>query len=354
MLGSVRSCVVVALAFALSGGCTHTADDVAPATRPSNRIATHTLAEGDLVVQVHSPGTHYRGRRFDWSGMIGRTTFGKRVIWEEWNADEDRDKDDANAVGPAMEFGMERPLGYEDAAIGEAFVKIGVGLLRRESDKPYFFRHPYAFAAEPPPWVERSGPTWYQTSQSLESPIGYGYRYRKSIQIERGGTELVLKCELTNTGTKTIETDVYVHNFFRLNGNGWQEKSSVKFERPVSIAAGRKLPDVLSFDATASTVTIVKPLKAGQACWVPFVASPGDEAALARSFRLSSADGLNVRAEVDRSPKKFVLFGLEQVTCVEPFVDLHLLPGEQITWTYRYEFEFASPQPATTCSSPLP
>jgi hypothetical protein len=335
LIASASGCIAISLALPL-GACAQVAQQHEPATRPATEARATTLSLGDLTVLVHAPATHYRGRRFDWSGMIGRATFGGRVVWDEWNKDENADNHDANAVGPAMEFGIERPVGYDEAAPGGAFVKIGVGLLRRETDKPYFFGHAYAFAADPPPWVERSGPTWYEASQNFASDLGYAYSYRKTIQLKDNA--LMLQCELTNTGSRRIETDVYAHNFFRLGGHGWRLGTKVDFDGPVKVAEGRKLPDMLTFDQATAAFVVSQALKPGRACWVPLSASPDASAELPRTFRLSNDDGLAIQASIDRAPSKYVIFGLENVVCVEPFIELRLAPGERAEWTYRYEF----------------
>src|SRR5262249_52332777 len=57
-------------------------------------------------------------------------------------------------------------------------------------------------------------------SQTLKS-AGIGYIYEKTLSLVPGKPQLVITHRLKNTGTKSINTNVYDHNFLRLvAGNG--------------------------------------------------------------------------------------------------------------------------------------
>ena len=84
--------------------------------------------------------------------MVGQLEHGGHTYFGELIQPHDPERHDGVA-GPAEEFGMKfhPPLAYDQAAPGEPFVKIGVGVLKRKDDKPYTFFGRYE-------WVKRG--TW--------------------------------------------------------------------------------------------------------------------------------------------------------------------------------------------------
>ena len=86
---------------------------------------------------------YYRGPRFDWSGIVGCASLNGHTFFGEWFNRYDPEGNDA-VTGPAEEFRHPTSeLGYDDAAPGGLFLKIGVGLLRRTDEKPYRFGGAY-------------------------------------------------------------------------------------------------------------------------------------------------------------------------------------------------------------------
>jgi hypothetical protein len=86
----------------------------------------------------------YRGTRFDAAGVIGRLEYRGHTFYAPWFSKTDatvrdfvNDGVDVTAgihtamTGPAEEFSV---VGFAEAAPGGAFVKIGVGALRKPDD----------------------------------------------------------------------------------------------------------------------------------------------------------------------------------------------------------------------------
>src|ERR1700688_1858260 len=105
------------------------------------------LSNGVLKAQFYLPDSQkgfYRGTRFDWSGVIGSLEFAGHNYYGPWFTKTDRSVHDyiydgpdivagpASAItGPAEEFvSNEKALGFDEAAPGGTFLKIGVGVLR--------------------------------------------------------------------------------------------------------------------------------------------------------------------------------------------------------------------------------
>ena len=67
-------------------------------------------------------------------------------------------------------------------------------------------------------WTVRATPRQVSFRQQLRSPIGFAYDYEKTVMLDRFEPVLTLRHSLKNTGTKTIDTEVYDHDFFVLDG----------------------------------------------------------------------------------------------------------------------------------------
>jgi hypothetical protein len=325
-----RSVLALTCAIAL------TACAQSPATQP---VPAVTLQHGKLKALVYTSDAqagHYRGTRFDWSGMIGRLEYDGHLFWDEWNASEDATGDHDNAVGPALEFGMNSPLGFDEAKPGDGFIKIGVGVLKKPDDgKPYFFRQQYDILdpATKSHRVAGNGAVAIETVSAAEAG-GYGYVLNKQISIagEEHNT-LVIACELKNTGTKPIVTDVYNHNFFRPGGRGFEPPIQVMFDQPLQLDPKAKLGGAVEQNPAGDTFTVTKPL--AKNVWAPLTQHP--DRPVSRTFTLTKGK-LRMTVSHDFTPAKYVLYGLPEFIAVEPFMDIKLEPGKSISWTYTYRF----------------
>ncbi|MDL5045322.1 hypothetical protein QQ054_04610 [Oscillatoria amoena NRMC-F 0135] len=300
---------------------------MACARGPSSPTQLHIRA-GEVSAMIHLPDPHtghYRGARFDWSGMIGELRVGSHVIWNEWNSSEDPIGHDDNAVGAAMEFGMHAPLGFDNAAPGEGFIKIGVGILRKPADdQPYAFGFRYDFI-EPPAWTISSTRDSVTFRQSI-SHRGYGYTYIKRVIVSPQG--MVIECDLANTGQRPISTEVYNHNFFRLSGRGLEPPLSIRFERPARFVSNAKGVDAFEI---GDAIRVVTPLTR-KSVWAP-LEFDGDAAP--RTFVIRN-DELAVTVEHDLPIARHVLYGRPEFISVEPFIVLSIPPGDRARWSYRY------------------
>ncbi len=139
-----------------------------------------------LKMTVYLPGAEkgfYRGTRFDWSGVIGPVEFAGRKLFGPWKATHDPTNYD-DILGPVEEFSIERPLGYDEAKVGEAFLKIGVGELVKPKEARYDFFRKYKIV-KPGRWeVKRNGDEEIQFIQEVKAANGYGYRYVRTVCID--------------------------------------------------------------------------------------------------------------------------------------------------------------------------
>jgi hypothetical protein len=81
-----------------------------------------------LRVGIAEPGTVSRGSRFDRSGLITAVELdGAYRFCRPEDPDPSRG---TGGIGLCGEFGIEEPIDWDEAAPGEHFPKLGVGLLQ--------------------------------------------------------------------------------------------------------------------------------------------------------------------------------------------------------------------------------
>jgi len=102
------------------------------------------------------------------------------------------------------------PPGYEEGSDGSAFLKIGVGILRRNASA-YNFSANYEVLER-----ARTTTTWASDRahfvQTLSGTAnGYCFRLEEDLIVKND--RILMHYVLTNTGTKTFTTEQYLHNF---------------------------------------------------------------------------------------------------------------------------------------------
>lgn len=164
------------------------------------------LEKGDIALLIDEPLEGYQLGRFDWTGKIRSLSFqGKELLSSEKLEDP---QGRLSGAGLYNEFGIDTAMAFEEAKTGEWFHKIGVGLLKK-SDPIYHFLKPYQVQAA----QFNAKVTKDAICIICQSELAHGYAYRltKTITLKKSG--LNIEYQLENDGSKTIETEEYVHNF---------------------------------------------------------------------------------------------------------------------------------------------
>ena len=277
---------------------------------------------------------YYRGTRFDWSGIIERVDYADHRFYAPLHSQHDPLRHDS-VSGPAEEFAMFNPMGFAEAEAGESFVKIGVGLLAKSSDDEYRFNGDYRLirAGE---WDIEHGPDRVSFAQDLAGERGWAYRYRKTIHLNPGQPELVIEHRLENAGTKTIDINHYNHNFTIIDDVPFGPEYDVEF--PFATAEPVSIDNLAWFRANA--IEVEQPLQ-DKSLWIPVFegSDPGSyNAALVRNRKSGAA----VEFRGDTPITRMVFWAVERAACPEPFIDIHLAPGQSQQWSSRYRFSIDS------------
>ena len=185
---------------------------------------------------------YYRGTRFDWSGADRQPAVSKgHEYFGQWFEKYDPKLHDA-IMGPVEEFRTsDAGLGYAEAKTGETFIRIGVGVVRKPEEQQYRAFNTYEIVNNGKWSVKKAGDRVEFTHQ-LTDGAGYAYVYRKVVRLTKGKPQLVLEHSLKNTGKKAIDTAVYDHNFFVIDGTPTGPEFTVKF--PFELHGTRDLKDI--------------------------------------------------------------------------------------------------------------
>jgi hypothetical protein len=281
----------------------------------------------------------YRGTRFDHAGVFGNVEFAGHKIFGPWKDTHDPTNHD-DIVGPCEEFGNQKPLGYDDAKVGETFLKIGVGELEKPKEEKYSFANKYKIV-KPVEWTRTN------KIQGIDKPLeawtakqeanGYGYSYAKVIVLGELSTTnpLVIGIvhTLKNTGEKRIATDFYNHNFFNVDGDPVGPNYSIGF--PCEVKANNlrgKFGDLVELKD--------KEFRFKDKLTDGFVmAELTGFDAKQRTFEMRHApSGVRVRVDHTYSFSKFNVWGIKTTICPEPYMAIDLKPGETASWNIVYRF----------------
>lgn len=273
---------------------------------------------------------YYPGQRFDHTGFITQVTLlagGHRFCAPESPIP----GEGTGGEGLCNEFGIVQAIGYDEAAVGEGFPKLGIGNLTRKNDKPYTPFTPYEvdlFAVN----IVQEAPDRIVYTVAPKECRGYALRLTKTISL--ADASLQVAYQLDNVGAKPVQTEEYIHNFVRINDEPIGPDYALTFAAPLELLAPepelvddlivegdtirwRKVPDKVYY-------TKLAPLPEGQH---PY------------TWELRHEPSRLAMREVNDFPvASMALWGTATVVSPEIFIAISLEPGETLNWTRRYDF----------------
>jgi hypothetical protein len=232
------------------------------------------------------------------------------------------------------EFGITRPIGYEDCGVGEKFPKPGVGLLTRTGNVPYRFFEKYE--VEPFGIVIERGKEWIKYTVLPEDCRGYSTKGIKKIALS--GSSFTIDYELENTGTKHIRTNEYCHNFIAVNGSDIDEQYVLRIPcgiiEPASMTENVNPENAavlgknsVQFNCSPSLDFFFSPLTA-------FHENGGEWEITHKGI------GVGMRENTDFKPEMMNLWGTKHVISPELFIKIDLGPGQKLSWRRTYSFYY--------------
>ncbi len=284
-----------------------------------------------VATETQRKDNYYRGQRFDWSGVIYSLKHNGHQYFGEWFNKFDPYFHDT-ICGPTEEFAQ---IGYENAPAGGKFLKIGVGVLKKNEDVPYTFRVPYEIL-DNGKWDVSVSKNSITYTQILNSEIA-SYIYIKTVELVPNSPVMKIRHTLKNTGKTTIDTNVYCHNFFMLDNELSGPAITLKFAfEPKNPEFFRGLSgDVVKINK--DTLYFSREFNAKEDAL--FRGFSGFDKVENYDFKLeNSKTGAGVRITSDKPLMKVTFWACQKTYCVEPFTKIKILAGEEFSWENTYEF----------------
>ena len=333
---------LVSLASAQNRPAMVPADSVIPASALDG-LPHKDISNGIISAKVYLPGEggFYRGTRFDRAGVVAHATYKGTDYGQYWFSSYSPLVHDfawrdhqvtvstaSGAAGPAEEFTQ---IGFDEARQGGKFLKVGVGILTRDTDA-YDFVHTYPVVNEGKRGSSATKTSVRMTQDLNDKDTGWGYHYVKTVRLVPGKAEMVIEHVLTNTGKKPIETSVYCHNFLSLSpGN-----DHVQLTAPFKLEGGKPLaPDAA--EISGNTLKYLRPVKEGESVTTP-VGGFGDKVSDYDFKVVNTASGFGQRIRADQPLARINFWSIRTIFSWEPYVAISLKPGETKRWTYTYDY----------------
>ena len=300
-----------------------------PLTQDEIKAGQFTLQTKRLAAMLmvpDKPTSAYAGPRYESGGVVMQVTLdGKHTFLGKEGRGER-----LGGFGLIEEMGISKAVGYEEAKEGEAFLKLGIGLVARGKRPEYSFYEALP-VAERFGWevsVSQRAATYIQVGKPFK---GHAYRYEKRIELDEKGPALRIEHTLANTGEKAIETDQYCHNYFRFDDAPPGPDYLVEMGFPLEPILPLKPPMVVE----GKTATFSEILKGAAYC--RFKGQP--PTAKSHRFRIHhKANGLEVTVGGDFPVSYYAYYADPQAASPEAFCAISVKPGETFRWTRTYGF----------------
>jgi len=287
----------------------------------------YRLKNKNLEIQIDLPDENYNFSRFDWTGKITQLIFQNIPL----SIDERIDMVNEADIGKGFfnEFGIDSALGFEEAARGEWFHKIGVGVLQKEDDE-YLFHKKYEI--KPAQFKITTAPNKIVFNCISATVNGYAYVLRKEIALQESG--FTINYVLENMGKKDIRTNEYVHNFMSINkaliGSDYVLKfpfqiKPERFGETVNLEQKVVLwPNDIGFKSTPNEQFFFSNLSGGEnvdAAWE----------------LLNHKHKIGISETGSFKTNKVNLWGWKHVISPELFIPIFIQPGESTEWSRTYK-----------------
>lgn len=310
-----------------------------------------TISNGVLNATIDLPDSVngvYRGTRFDWSGVIEQLTYNGHVYYGRWFTQTDPTVHDfvfsgneivagpcSAITGPAEEFLSDgSALGYNQAAPGQTFVKIGVGVLQKPSEAKYDNFHLYKIV-DGGQWTVRVHARSVEFRQRLvDVATGYAYIYQKTIRLLPGRSVMEIEHSLRNTGARVIDTDVYDHNFLVLDHRTTGPDFVITL--PFAIQTPKPVKANLG-EIEGNQIRYRKDLEGREVFSTPIRGF--GPTAKDYYIRIDNAQaGVGMRITANRPLFKEELWSIRSIIGMEPYLHMTIAPGHTFRWRYVYQY----------------
>ncbi|MEJ7679679.1 MAG: hypothetical protein WKG06_17830 [Segetibacter sp.] len=272
---------------------------------------------------------YYRASRFDWSGVMPELEYQGHTYFGQWFDKYSPTIHDA-IMGPVEDF---LPVGYDEAKVGDNFLKVGIGIVTKPEEPKYSIATPYQIVNSGI-WKVKKKSDQVEFIHKLNDKE-YAYEYKKSVQLIKGKPEMVLSHTLKNTGKQTIETNVYDHNFFVMDKQPTGPDFVVKF--PFNLKS--QAPDTGQLGKIQDNqIMFLKDLSKNEHLFYQSLTGFSNSVKDYDIRIENHKTGAAVRITSDQPLSRLVFWSAQATLCPEPYVSVKVRPGEVFSWKIFYEF----------------
>ena len=298
-------------------------------------VLTNGIVETSVFIPDPEKG-FYRSTRFEWSGMIYHLSCGGHSYFLQrqekhplpLRQDHDPEKSD-NAAGLPDQF-QNGPPRMEDE---KTIMIIGVGNLDGATRK----------IVDSGRWRTTSGQNWIEFTHTLRNDYGYGYTYMKRIELTESKPELIISYSLKNTGSRTITSEQYNHNFFTIDNEYIGENYELRLFFPAKFQTFhpevfKKKGSFLPYAAIEKhRIVILKTIDVKGGIF-SIMEGFGDDVSQHHGIIKNKKTGACVDIRGDASLSGFHFWADDMTICPEFFVAIAVEPGGMQEWKRVYTF----------------
>ena len=291
---------------------------------PTTEISNH-LIRAKIYLPDQEKG-YYRATRFDRSGIIFSLEYKGHQFFGPWFDRYDPEIHDA-ICGPVDEFA---PSGFDAANIGDEFLKIGVGTLRKSTvNYERFALHQFVNQGK---WEIVQENSRIKFQHILES-ASFSYVYTKTLCLSDDKPVLTLHYSLKNTGIQSLESNVFNHNFFVIDRHVTGPDTKIRFPfMPEGNWRDPESPAVIH----SNEIGFTRCLNKGETVFMENLQgfNPNEP----YRFHIENhATKAGVHIIGNRCPYRMVFWASHLTACPEAFIKLSVGPQEEFTWSNEYE-----------------
>lgn len=288
------------------------------------------ISNGTISAEIYLPDAvngYYRGARFDWSGVVSQLNYKGHSYFGQWFQKYDPFLHDA-ITGPVEAFD---PLGYDQAKVGQTFVKVGIGVLERLDTAPYHFSKPYKIV-DHGIWSINHSADKVEFVHDLVSE-GYSYSYKKVVRLS--GNKMIIDHTLTNKGGQVIDTQVFDHNFFVIDNDTVGPGFHIRFPFEVEGDAGG-LGDFA--EVSGGEIRYTGVLGKNDHARLRSIGGYGGSASDYDIAIENRNTGAGVRITCDRPLSRLIFWSAMKTVCPEPYISVKVAASESFSWTITYDY----------------
>jgi hypothetical protein len=280
-------------------------------TLGDERLSVTLIADIDPAAE----NNEHIGLRFDRSAAITNVTCHGKQLINSWGM-----PDEFGQIGIGV-------LGFNDAKVGEPFIKPGVGVLEMIDAGSYKSGTNYPVKA----WITTTvTQSLNQVTVAQNAPVirGYAYQLVKHYTIDPTIGSIHIQYQLTNTGQKSWRIEHYNHNFFTLDNQPLGPDWIIHVDHPIPsipqhwlIMQGNQL-QILMIPQSYGFLQVNEPLTAKQA-----------------NLRIKHRQQkMTIDMQGDYPAYRMAWFFSPISLCPERFHLIECQPEESQTWSLNYQF----------------